>query len=111
MKAFLASRGATVTYLELYQRVPLEAPDTDTLSQWSIRPFDAALASSVSVFDATLDALGDQAAGILGSSTIVCPSQRVAEHCQSRVSNSILVATGPSDEETAQELGKIARQR
>ena len=110
IREYLQRQGAQVSYLEVYERQVASAPSAHDLDRWGVDGFHAVVVSSVALFEALLTVLDNKAEKILEASVLVCPSARVGDACRNLGFKRILIAQGPSDEETARALAQIASQ-
>ena len=79
----LTQRGARVSHLPCYRRIPLDQVDANILGRWGDSGFDALILTSVSATDHLWSMLGTKITQLIENMTIVVSSRRIGEHCRS----------------------------
>jgi uroporphyrinogen-III synthase len=99
--ASLAERGATVTYLEVYDRQPARhAPErvAALLRHWRAGGVDVYTATSVAIYDCLQAGLGPEGARLMAGTALVTASRRVVKRAQEQGHDAPqLLAPGPDD--------------
>lgn len=80
----LSKRGAFVTALPCYRRLPVERLEAAIIDEWSRSYFDALVLTSASAVDHLGLLLGDKFLELTEPMKVVVPSERVAAHCRER---------------------------
>ena len=79
----LTQRGARVSHLPCYRRIPMDQVDSKILSRWGDSGFDALILTSASAADHLWSMLGSKITQLLENMTVVVSSRRISEHCRS----------------------------
>lgn len=105
----LAAQGVTAHAVETYDTVVLNHGSTEVLNAMSNAPADFALVHSANAAESLAGLMGrPELSGLLGKTTIVCISPRVADAFEGHPAGEILVAGEPNEEALLALLGQAA---
>ena len=99
LRQSLQARGASVRYVESYQRKTADLPVEPLLARWRGNEIDLVVVTSVAVMDALRRLIGPGNHALLEQTPIFTSSRRVAEYCrETGVRAETPVAKKPTDE-------------
>ena len=99
LKQKLEARGATVRYIESYQRQTATPPIEPLLTRWRANQIHAVVISSAEIMDALKHQLTPPNHPLLNTTPIITYGERVATHCQKTIPRSQVYASlQPTDE-------------